>query len=37
MPVLVLVGSSEIRGTAIFEVRDDKIAAFELTSELLRR
>jgi ketosteroid isomerase-like protein len=37
VPVLELVGSSEIRGTAIFEVTDDKIASFEVSSGLLRR
>jgi SnoaL-like domain len=37
VPVLELVGSSEIRGTAIFEVSDDKITAFEVSSGLLRR
>ncbi|MGO9489670.1 MAG: nuclear transport factor 2 family protein [Solirubrobacteraceae bacterium] len=37
VPVLEVIGSSEIRGHAIFEVRDGKIAAFELSSEHLRR
>jgi hypothetical protein len=37
VPVVELVGGAEIEGTAIFEVRDGKITAFEVTSELLRR
>jgi hypothetical protein len=32
-----LAGSSEIRGTAIFEVRDGRITAFEISPERLRR
>jgi ketosteroid isomerase-like protein len=37
VPVIELVGGSEIEGTAMFEVRGGKIAAFEVSSELLRR
>jgi ketosteroid isomerase-like protein len=37
VPVIELVRGSQIRGTALFEVRDGKIAAFEVSSELLRR
>jgi ketosteroid isomerase-like protein len=37
VPVVELVGGAEVEGTAIFEVRDGKVTAFEVTSELLRR
>lgn len=36
VPVIELVGSAEIHGTALFEVGDDRITAFEVSSELLR-
>ncbi len=37
IPVLELVSGAEIPGMAIFDVRDDKIVAFEVSSEQLRR
>jgi ketosteroid isomerase-like protein len=37
VPVVEMVGGAEVHGAAIFEVRDDKITAFEVSSELLRR
>jgi hypothetical protein len=37
VPVIELVGGSEVEGTAIFELRGGAITAFEVTSELLRR
>jgi hypothetical protein len=37
VPVIELVGSSEIEGTAVFELRGGRITGFEVTSELLRR
>jgi ketosteroid isomerase-like protein len=37
VPLLELVGGAEVHGTATFEVREDKITAFEVSSELLRR
>jgi SnoaL-like domain len=37
VPVLELASGAEIPGMAIFDVRDDKIVAFEVTSEQLRR
>jgi hypothetical protein len=35
--VLELVGGAEIEGQATFEVREGRITAFEVTSELLPR
>jgi ketosteroid isomerase-like protein len=37
VPVIELVGGSEIDGTATFELQGGKITAFEVSSELLRR
>jgi ketosteroid isomerase-like protein len=37
VPVIEMVGGAKVKGTATFEVRDDKITEFEVTSELLRR
>jgi hypothetical protein len=37
VPVVEQVGGSEIVGTAIFEVQDGSITAFQVSSELLRR
>jgi hypothetical protein len=37
VPVLELVGGAEIEGQATFEVREGRITAFEVTSELLAR
>jgi hypothetical protein len=37
VPVIEMVGGAEVRGTATFEVRDDRITEFEVSSELLRR
>jgi ketosteroid isomerase-like protein len=37
VPVIELVGGSEVEGTAVFNVRDGKITAFEVSSEPLRR
>jgi hypothetical protein len=37
VPVIEMVGGAEVQGTATFEVRDEKITAFEVSSELLRR
>jgi hypothetical protein len=35
VPVRVTVGKDELSGTARFEVRDGKVAAFEVISDLL--
>jgi hypothetical protein len=37
VPVIERIGNSEIRGSAIFEVRDGEIVAFEVSSERLCR
>jgi hypothetical protein len=37
VPVLELVSGAEIPGMATFDIREDKIVAFELSSEQLRR
>jgi hypothetical protein len=38
VPVQVIVGAGDtVRGTALFEVRDGRIAAFEVVSELVDR
>jgi hypothetical protein len=37
VPVIELVGGTEVQGTAIFELRGGAITAFEISSELLRR
>jgi ketosteroid isomerase-like protein len=37
VPVVEIVGGAEVEGTAIFELRDGRITAFEVSSELLRR
>lgn len=36
VPVVELVGGGEIEGTAVFEIRDGRIASFEVSSEALR-
>jgi hypothetical protein len=36
-PVVERAGASRIHGTALFEIRDGSITAFEVNSELLRR
>jgi ketosteroid isomerase-like protein len=36
VPVRVMVGRDDLGGTALFEVRDGKIAAFEVITELVR-
>jgi hypothetical protein len=38
VPVQVIVGAGDtVRGTALFEERDGRIAAFEVVSELVDR
>ncbi|HEY4427587.1 MAG TPA: nuclear transport factor 2 family protein [Solirubrobacteraceae bacterium] len=37
VPLIEMVGGSEVDATAVFDVRDERISAFEVSSELLRR
>jgi hypothetical protein len=36
VPVYELVGGTQVRGTALFEISDGKIRGLEVSSELLR-